>query len=82
MKVINQDVDKIIYQKEGLSKSINANADSQYIQFTPFDASFSAQIIFDLFDRILEPNSLRKSDIAAFCISQFAYGDKLTIEQH
>lgn len=45
MKVINQDVDKIIYPKEGLSKSINAYADSQYIQFTPFDASFSAQII-------------------------------------
>lgn len=81
-QIVTTHVDKIIYPKEGLSKSINEKADSRYIQFTPFDASFSAPIIFDLFDRILERNSLKISNIAAFCISQFAYGDKLTIEQH
>ena len=78
-QIVTAHVDKIIYPQKGFSQSIKA--DGRYIHFEPFDASFSAPIIINLFDKILERNSLKITDISAVCISQFAFGDKLKLEE-
>lgn len=74
--VYTKNIDKIHYPVNGLSK-----ATSKYIQFQLFDASFGPETAIGLIREVAEQSNVRLEDITAFCFSQFAYGDKLKIQE-
>jgi len=69
-------VSKILYPLNGLSQ-----AKSKFVHFQPFDASFGPETAARLIKEVADKNSVSLNEINAFCFSQFAYGDKLKIQQ-
>lgn len=80
--VYTEFVDSIVYPNHGLTKAIKENADAKYVHFEQFDASFGTPITFNLINTLLHNHHLTSEDIKAFCISQFALGDTLKIQEH
>lgn len=74
--IFTENVSKILYPVNGLSQ-----AESKYIRFQPFDASFGSETAIQLMQEIVEKHNIRLEDISAFCFSQFAYGDKVKIQE-
>ncbi|QGH33680.1 ketoacyl-ACP synthase III [Gracilibacillus salitolerans] len=77
-----RNVDKIIFPEKGLKHFHQQNPEQKYIHFEPFDASFGPEIMIEQIEQILENNQLNISDISSVCISQFALGDKLKLQEH
>lgn len=80
--VDTRNVDKINFPNEGLSKFLRGEEKDRYVNFERFDASFGTPITFQLIENILKRNQLTIADIGALCISQFAYNDKLKIQEY
>lgn len=74
-------IDKIHYPANGISKSAESGIIEE-LNFEQFPASFGTPIIYKLMDSLLERNNLTIEDVDAFCLSQFAYGDTLKIQEH
>lgn len=74
-------IDKIHYPANGISKSAKVD-EIEKLNFEQFDASFGTPIIYKLMDSLLERNGMTIEDVDAFCLSQFAFGDTMKIQEH
>lgn len=74
-------IDKIHYPANGVSKSAVVGKIDK-LNFEQFPASFGTPIIYELIESLLERNELTIEDVDAFCLSQFAFGDTMKIQEH
>lgn len=74
-------IDKIHYPASGISKSAMLGKIDK-LNFEQFPASFGTPIIYELIETLLERNNLSVKDVDAFCLSQFAFGDTMKIQEH
>ncbi|WP_422659472.1 3-oxoacyl-[acyl-carrier-protein] synthase III C-terminal domain-containing protein [Paenibacillus sp. EC2-1] len=74
--------DKIMYPEQGLAKMVRGEAQGKSIKWLPFDGHLAMPPTFVLLDKLLSRNSLTANDVKAYCLSQFAMGNIVKIQEH
>ena len=65
-------VDKVTFPRNGLSKKLKGQDDSNYLQWLPFDGAAALPKAYNIIDEMLERNHMKIEDIDVYCLSQFS----------
>lgn len=69
----------ILYPPRGFSKG---RGQKEYIEFTPFDGKPAIMKACDMIETLLADNELTTDAVDAFCLSQFALSNIVTMQKH